>query len=286
MSAFTDARHRMVDVLDERGLLTDPAWRAVFAEMPRENLLHQIYLPGRGQPVTCADPQWAQLIYDPDLTLQVRPRGYPHRDAPAPSVCARLLHGLQLHDRDRVLVIGLTDPYLTVLLGARLGSTHVTAVDPDSDLVASTHNATRVLDLHPDVLHTRPDTVDQLPLNPRPTHLLSAHPVAKIPATWLPTVEVAGVIVTAVGSALRDPTGRLVDAPLVRLIIDTDPQTTGLRADGMFLPGPAPDLGPGPHLGRPAQEFGLSLTVPYPAGAAIATHHYWWGSPDNEILTA
>lgn len=272
------ARRHMVDVLDARGLFPDPAWRGLFGVVAREHLLRQVFLGDPRHPITADNPQWADLVYDPERALQVRPDTFPRRYAPSPRFCAQLLHGLDLDKTDHVLVGGITDPYPSVLLCHYLGAENVTIVDDDLNLLAHARTVLAALDLHPQLLHSAPATVDRLNLDSRPTHLLSAYPLEKIPPGWLTTVGVAGVIVAALGRGE-------VGGPIVRLVVADDTPPRELRADGWFLPGVAPRLGPGPHQDQPAEEFGLSLTVPYPTPNATATQHYWWRDPDHVIHT-
>lgn len=69
-----------------------------------------------------------------------------------PSLMARMLEALDLHDGHRVLEIGTGTGYNAALLCHRLGSANVVSIDVDSDLVAAAEGYLAGLDHHPTLM--------------------------------------------------------------------------------------------------------------------------------------
>ncbi|WP_051798838.1 methyltransferase domain-containing protein [Streptomyces sp. NRRL S-337] len=133
----------LVRFLDERGLLS-PKWRDVWERTPRaaylpERLWRQD--PDRCRPVTTAEERAALVASDEPVITQVDDGA---EDGPGvatssnsmPSMVARMLHLLDVHDGQNVLEIGTATGYVAALLSARLGDRYVTSVEIDASLAA------------------------------------------------------------------------------------------------------------------------------------------------------
>ncbi|MEE4542048.1 methyltransferase domain-containing protein [Streptomyces sp. V4-01] len=120
------------------GGLTDPAWRAAFAEVPR----HLFVL---GYPPDDETPQWA----GGDLRGRLRGLSGAYADRPIathviggelvssssqPSLMALMCEALRVADGHRVLEIGAGTGYNAALLAHRLGPGAVTTVDLDAEI--------------------------------------------------------------------------------------------------------------------------------------------------------
>lgn len=133
----------LVRFLDERGLLS-PEWRAVWERTPRAVYLpERIWRqdPDRCRPVTTAEERAALVASDEPVITQVDDGA---EDGPGvatssnsmPSMVARMLHLLDVHDGQNVLEIGTATGYVAALLAARLGDRYVTSVEIDASLAA------------------------------------------------------------------------------------------------------------------------------------------------------
>ncbi|MFG2397073.1 methyltransferase domain-containing protein [Streptomyces lydicus] len=132
----------LVQQLDERGMLS-PEWRTAWERTPRDAYLpEQVWRqnPDRCRPV--ADDERAALVAaDEPVVTQVDDGaeggpGIATSSNSKPSMVARMLQLLDVHDGDRVLEIGTATGYVAALLSARLGDEHVTSVEIDAGLSA------------------------------------------------------------------------------------------------------------------------------------------------------
>lgn len=263
---LTAARQRLVCQLSDDRLLTDGAWRDAFTAVRRETLLPRFYTVDGRIPVTDTDPDRARLLYTADLALPVTASVHRHGIAPTPQFCARLLHGMRLTPRDRFMVVGAADPYLTALLCHRLGDTHVVVAEADATLAERARTVLAAHGYHPRVHHGDIDTA------PAPTGVICAYPQRRIPSAWLHTLEPNTVIVAALSEQLHS-------GPAVRLVV----AAPGI-AFGFFLPGPRPNLPPGPHREQPAERIGLTVTAST-RWDQRAGHQLWSPQPGDEIAT-
>ncbi|MER6628779.1 ATP-grasp peptide maturase system methyltransferase [Streptomyces sp. NPDC000987] len=155
----TDAvrlRGAMAEDLAARGLLDDPAWRAVVETVPRHRFVPGFYLPddqpdGRGltvwQPVTAALDQgrWLAAAYsdttlitqfdgdEPDWKAPAeRHGGAPTSSSTLPSLVLRMWADADVGEGHTVLEIGTGTGYSTALACERLGSGGVTSIEVDA----------------------------------------------------------------------------------------------------------------------------------------------------------
>ncbi|MFJ8658879.1 methyltransferase domain-containing protein [Streptomyces sp. NPDC093795] len=139
------ARRALVREIEADGSLTDPAWRAAFAEVPRHLFVPYYYVPGNGgyERLWSGDPDpgrrdsWLRGAYE-DTAIATRVRdGELVSSASQPSLMALMLQALDVRDGDDVLEIGAGTGYHAALLCHRLGEEHVTTVDLDEEITES-----------------------------------------------------------------------------------------------------------------------------------------------------
>jgi protein-L-isoaspartate(D-aspartate) O-methyltransferase len=140
-------RVRMVRRIVAGGGLTDPAWRAAFAEVPRHLfVLDELVEEGRG------DPGGQRPDPDPgDTRRSLRRLSGAYADRPIatrvvggelvssssqPSLMALMCQALEVRDGQRVLEIGAGTGYNAALLAHRLGPGAVTTVDLEPEITA------------------------------------------------------------------------------------------------------------------------------------------------------
>ncbi|MER5935011.1 methyltransferase domain-containing protein [Streptomyces sp. NPDC002054] len=146
--------------LTAAGVLSDPAWRAAFAAVPR-HLFVPYFFTGRGaghERLWCEDPdpaqraRWLRGVYaDTPLATRLRD-GRLVSSSSQPSLMAKMLDALQVRDGDRVLEIGSGTGYNAALLCHRLGDAQVTTVDLDEEITESARRHLDRLGYHPAVI--------------------------------------------------------------------------------------------------------------------------------------
>ena len=132
-------RARMVRRIVAGGGLTDPAWRAAFAEVPRH-----LFVLGYGL------DEWPEDARDPRSRLRRLASAYADRpiathvvggelvsSSSQPSLMARMCQALDVMDGHRVLEIGAGTGYNAALLAHRLGPDAVTTIDIDRAITAA-----------------------------------------------------------------------------------------------------------------------------------------------------
>ncbi|CAM5467626.1 Protein-L-isoaspartate O-methyltransferase [Streptomyces tanashiensis] len=138
-------RRALVREVEADGVLTDPAWRAAFAEVPRHLFVPYYYVPAPGgyERLWSGDPEpgrrerWLRGAYE-DTAIATRVRdGDLVSSASQPSLMALMLDALEVRDGDDVLEIGAGSGYHAALLCHRLGEEHVTTVDLDEEIAES-----------------------------------------------------------------------------------------------------------------------------------------------------
>jgi methyltransferase of ATP-grasp peptide maturase system len=249
MTAKADAdrhRARMVRAMARDGLLTDPRWRAAFAEVPRHEFLPRFFRPlnaGAWIPVDHTDAAWLTEIYDNRvlvIQLDGNPDGWEHAvrmgeiggvptsSSSMPGIMAVMLEALELTDGHRVLEIGTGTGYNAALLCHRLGDSLVSTVDIDEALVDTARERLAAVGFRPTCVAT--DGALGYPPNAPYDRVLATCAVSRIPLPWLDQTRPGGLIV----STLNRPLG----AGLVRITAGDGPCGTGavLADDGRFMP--------------------------------------------------
>jgi protein-L-isoaspartate O-methyltransferase len=139
----------------------DPQWVTAFAEVPRHVFVPRFY-PDLDAPeaVDGADPdrqqEWLGGVYsDESLVTQYRltpgttDLWQSTSSSTRPSLMARMLTLLDVHDSHRVLEIGTGTGYNAALLCHRLGSDNVASLDIDAELVDTARQRLAALGFHP-----------------------------------------------------------------------------------------------------------------------------------------
>lgn len=151
----TELRAAMTTALAEDGVLTDPAWRAAVAMVPRHRFVPGFYLPADErdeQGLTVWEPVTAGLDYGrwlaaaySDTTLMTqfdgdepdwqrpaqRHGGAPTSSSTLPSLVVRMWADAEVQEGHSVLEIGTGTGYSTALACERLGSAAVTSIEVD-----------------------------------------------------------------------------------------------------------------------------------------------------------
>jgi methyltransferase of ATP-grasp peptide maturase system len=147
---------RLADELEDKGQLTDPAWRRAFLAVRRHVFVPRFWrdeepgaFPARWRMIdnaTVDHPEWLEAVYR-NQTLATELTGVPARGAPGmhpqvtssttmPGLVMAMLEALDVHDGMDVLEIGTGTGYNAALLSERLGDTHVTTIDIGPELTA------------------------------------------------------------------------------------------------------------------------------------------------------
>ncbi|WP_181767722.1 methyltransferase domain-containing protein [Streptomyces albidus (ex Kaewkla and Franco 2022)] len=213
----------------EGGALADPAWRAAFAEVPRELFVPYYFAPapdGGQERLWRDDPdperrrRWLAGVYD-DVPLATRVRdGDLVSSSSQPSLMARMLEALCVRDGMSVLEIGAGSGYNAALLAHRLGEARVTTVDLDPDITGSARE-------HLDAAGYRPRVVTGDGALGAPAYapydrIIATCALSSVPLAWLGQCAPGALVLAPIGTGL------------VTLKV-----TDGLHATGRFLDTPA-----------------------------------------------
>ena len=238
-------RARLVRTLVRSGLLTDPAWRKAFLEVPRHAFLPRFFQPeaGRWAAVASTDPGWLTRIYadrvlvtqlDGDSSRWARARGEgplpgtPTCSSSMPTIMAVMLQALRTEEGHRVLEIGTGTGYNAALLCHRLGDSMVSTVDVDGEIVEATARRLLSCGYRPTCVVT--DGARGYPAGAPYDRVLCTCAVSEIPLDWLEQTVPGGLVVTT----LNRPLG----AGMVRLTAGEGATGFGrvLADDGRFMP--------------------------------------------------
>lgn len=233
-----DGIAQFVSVLRAGGVLSDPAWRKAFTEVPRHLFLPAFFLPlpdGRWKAIDSSHLDYWRMVYaDTTLTTQldgsISPQ--PRTDAVAgtgtssstqPGLMAAMLEALSVSGGERVLEIGTGTGYNAALLSHRLGQQNITSVEVDPQVAEQARRCLTTAGYAPTVVTG--DGERGWPSGAPFDRLIATVSVPAVPSAWLAQVRDGGTIVT---SLWRDLGG----APLVRLEVNEG------TAQGFFLAQP------------------------------------------------
>ncbi|MER6663255.1 ATP-grasp peptide maturase system methyltransferase [Amycolatopsis japonica] len=241
MTDSKEHRVRFVAQLVESGALDDPAWRSVFAQVPRHEFVPYYFESCRDRLgwalVEQPADEWLAGVYSVDhLVTQVggddknvdaarhgyRVEGPPTSSSSAPGLMARMLRALDLDGREQVLEIGTGTGYNAALLCERLGSDRVATVDVDEGLVDTARERLSTLGYKPRVVAT--DGAKGLPDGAPYDRVIATVGLRSVPQAWIEQTRTGGMIVVPL-----DRLGR--GGLLARLIVHSDHS-----AEGFFLP--------------------------------------------------
>ncbi|MGH3753349.1 MAG: methyltransferase domain-containing protein [Pseudonocardiaceae bacterium] len=183
----------------------DPQWVTVFAEVPRHVFVPRFY-PDLDAPevVDGEDPdrqqEWLAGVYsDESLVTQCRltpgttDLWQSTSSSTRPSLMARMLTLLDLHDSHRVLEIGTGTGYNAALLCHRLGSGNVASLDLDPELVDAARQRLAALGFHPAL--TAGDGAAGLAEHAPYDRIIATCAVRAIPPAWVAQLRPCGLIV-------------------------------------------------------------------------------------------
>lgn len=221
-----ERRHALAEQLRETAATTDPAWVAAFATVPRHVFVPRFYRNyldnGRLRTDTVETPstQWRDAVYT-DALLMTRPDAT--SSSTVPSLMARMLDALDVHDGHRVLEIGTGTGYGTALLCHRLAHTvdRVHSVDIDPEIVTAARARLDAAGYRASVA-VGDGTAEPAHGACRNDRMIVTCRVEDIPPTWLHQLRPGGIIVAPLSTGI------------VRLTVGPDD-----TASGRFLPDPA-----------------------------------------------
>lgn len=209
------------------GSLTDPAWRAAFAEVPREIFVPYYYVaaPGGYERLSRDDPdperrrRWREGVYD-DVPLATHVRdGEPVSTSSQPSLMAYMLEALEVQDGMNVLEIGTGSGYNAALLAHRLGDDRVTTVDLDPGITEDAREHLAAAGRSPRVVTG--DGALGVPEYAPYDRIIATAAVSAVPSAWLEQCVPGALVLTPVGTGLvalrvegpRDAEGRFLPTP-------------------------------------------------------------------------
>lgn len=221
-------REALLSSLLADGALRDPAWRAAFAEVPRELFVPYYFIStGAGQrrrwrddPDPAAREAWREGAYE-DVPLAIRLQdGELLSSSSQPSLMATMLEALRVREGMSVLEVGTGSGWNAGLLCHRVGADRVTTIDVDPQITDAARAHLADAGYRPTVV-----TGDGA------RGCAARAPFDRVIATCsLRTVPWPWVAQTAVG-------GRVL-APLATGLIALDVRADGI-AEGRFLSTPA-----------------------------------------------
>ena len=233
------ARQRLAelgDQLTEKGSLRSQVWREVFERTWRHPYVPAFYPDKDAAPVMCIGDrrsEWLDTVYS-DTTLVTKVMTVPlsrslrpatghvfTSSSTLPSLVMSMLEDLDVADGHRVLEIGTGTGYNAALLCERLGSTNVTSVDIDPELIDLAGERLRANGYTPTLAAVDGD--GGYPAGGPYDRIIATCAVPAIPVAWLDQSTSGTVIHTDV----HGPFG----GTLVKLIVGDDG-----TASGRFVP--------------------------------------------------
>lgn len=227
----------MAEKFTEDGTLCTLAWREVFERTWRHPYVPSFYPKLDAPCLLCIDPdrraEWLAAVYSDDTLVtkvvqlpmirELRPATYPTwtSSSTLPSLVLTMLEALNVASDSRVLEIGTGSGYNAALLCERLGSSRVTSVDIDLELVELAQERLAANGYTPTLAAV--DGADGYRPGAPYDRIIATCAVPAVPLAWLEQAAPGAVIV----SDVRGPIGGTV----ARLTVDA-----GGVASGRFLP--------------------------------------------------
>lgn len=202
------ARQALVREIEADGVLSDPAWRAAFAEVPRHLFIPWYYVSGAGgyERLWSGDPdpdrreRWLRGAYaDTAVATRVRD-GELVSSASQPSLMALMLRALDVRDGDDVLEIGAGTGYHAALLCHRLGAEHVTTVDLEEEIAESARTHLAAAGYRPVVLAT--DGARGCPQRAPYDRIVATCAVPAVPYPWLAQCRPGALVLAPLSTGL------------------------------------------------------------------------------------
>lgn len=213
----------LADRLTEQGVITDPVWRCVVADVPRHAFVPEFFsADDPPERITTDDPRWLPLAYS-DETLVTQRKEHPDQPGFAwstssstrPSLMLRMLHILDVGDRTSVLEIGTGTGYNAALLCERLGSDYVTTIDIDPELTGVARERLAGAGYRPTVA-TADGPAGYLPGAPY-DRIIATVATEGVPYAWIEQTSPGGVILADIR-----PRGMTWAGALARLTVADD----------------------------------------------------------------
>lgn len=196
---------KLVADLTADGHLRGADWTDAFTSVPRHVFVPQVIRrDGDGYRVLDGgDPAWLAAVYSDDslVTRQMphragftlpggEPLQVPTSSSTMPSLMARMLDVLDIHDGHRVLEIGTGTGYNAALLSHRLGDTSVVSVDIDRDLVVTARTRLAQLGYRPTLVAGDGTTgaADHGPYD----RIVATAAVPAVPFAWIEQLKPGG----------------------------------------------------------------------------------------------
>lgn len=207
---------RLADEMEEKGQLTDPAWRRAFLAVRRHVLVPRYWMdeepgafPARWRMIdnaTVDHPAWLEAVYS-NQTLATELTGVPAKGAPGmhpqvtssttmPSLVMAMLEALDVHDGMDVLEIGTGTGYNAALLSERLGDAHVTTIDIGPELTALARVRLAAHGYHPHAVTG--DGADGAPERAPFDRVIATCGLDQVPQAWIDQTRDGGKILVNV----------------------------------------------------------------------------------------
>jgi methyltransferase of ATP-grasp peptide maturase system len=220
---------RLARHIAENGMLGDPAWRDAFESVPRHVFVPRFYRQrpdGEWSETTAEDDGWLDAVYsDEPLVTVLAEIASGSRvtvsSSSKPTLMARMLAALDVHDGMKVLEIGTGTGYNAGLLAHRLGEEHVFSVDIGVDLVDAARDRLAELGYAPTLaaVHGAHGLPGDAPFD----RIIATCSVPAVPWAWAEQLRDGGLVLVDVKRGTH--AGNLV---LLRRCSD--------RLEGRFLP--------------------------------------------------
>ncbi|NML53353.1 methyltransferase domain-containing protein [Streptomyces sp. R302] len=197
------ARAQLTQSLADAGVITDPAWRAAFREVPRHLFVPAFY-DHTGRLIRGDDPgtaaEWFAAVHDDRPLVTRRTDGVATSSSTEPSLMAEMLHALDVEDGMRVLEIGTGTGYNAGLLAHRLGGAQVVTVDLSPDITGPARAHLAAAGLSPFVVTG--DGVDGWPSGAPYDRIIATCRLHAIPLPLLQQLTADGLLLAPLGGAL------------------------------------------------------------------------------------
>ncbi len=215
--------------IEASGALTDPEWKAAFAAVRRELFVPYYYVTGpdgapqrlwRDDPDPELRSRWLAGVYD-DVPLATRVRdGDLVSSSSQPSLMARMLEALQVHDGMNVLEIGAGSGYNAALLAHRLGDALVTTVDVDPAITSAAREHLAAAGHRPRVVTG--DGTRGAPAHGPYDRIIATCELSFVPSVWLSQCTTGALVLAPLGTGLvslrvtdeQHASGRFHDLPV------------------------------------------------------------------------
>ena len=186
------ARAALVREIEASGAwAADPVWREVFESVPRHIFVPYYYVGALGgyerrwgeDPSPRRREDWVRGAYtDAPLATRVRD-GELLSSSSQPSLMAKMLAELEVHDGEAVLEIGAGPGYNAALLSHRLGDELVTTVDLEPEITESARRHLAAAGHHPTVVTG--DGARGCPERAPFDRIIATCTLSSIPRAWL-----------------------------------------------------------------------------------------------------